>query len=201
MSNISETVRSNLIKYLEFKGFQVLKSKRPNEILILTININYWIEIKYWLNVNSEFDQKLKISLCGKNNKVLTYFNCPRNFLKRQPIHILNSNDINSINNEIKIYNLEFMQPVIVRIIDRIRFYIPNIQDVQLKFFEEFFKSKNIDININFRNKKMHKYYIFPIIYKLKNEYDDKLKSIIKLTEVRNIIISYFIVPLNIYML
>ena len=35
-----ETVRNNLIKYLETKNLQILKGKRPNEILILTMNIN-----------------------------------------------------------------------------------------------------------------------------------------------------------------
>jgi hypothetical protein len=197
---MSEEIRNNLIKYLEFKEFQVLKSLRPNEILILTTNINYWFKIKYYSSIHQKDNQQFSMCICEKSGKTFNFFSTNRMFIKSQlPIEELDEVPIKIIKEEIKMYNLEIIKHIVIRIIDRYILYLPYTHIYEMnKLFNAYSKQCSKNNTVNFDNKKIHKNYIKPIMYNLKKQYKEALYSLVKLDDLTNIIIHYLIQPQNI---
>jgi len=192
-----ETVRNNLIKYLETKNFQILKSKRSNEIFILTLNINCWIQIKYWSSINYQYDQKLKLYLVHKNGKIVRFIHRSRYNIDQIKILKLNEDEINNIRNEIKIYELTFLERQILLIIDRILYGIYRTPSNEL-VIEKKLINTIAGVSVILKNKQIHKKYIIPTLLRLKDKYYNNLSSVIHIIELQNIIINYLIHPQNI---
>ena len=187
-----ETVRNNLIKYLETKNLQILKGKRPNEILILTMNINCWIQVKYWSSIDIKNNQRFKLFLCHKNGKIVKFINILRTNIDSVKLLKLNKIEIRDIKEEIKIYELTYLEKLLLLIFDKIKcIYFKKVYKL---IIEKKLLNTITNTSVIIKNKRIYKKYIFPQILGLKNKYNDLL-CVLPIIELQNIIINYLIYP------